>query len=402
MKQIRRRWRLVCMMAALVMGAPSVVVAQEDEDADDDVIETLENEGGGEEEGSKPKKKPKRWNVNANVGGGLGLSTFVRLDDANDSLVSSNPADSSPGQAFTSIGLQYGIGAGYRLNKQFSLSLGTNLSQSLVNVTTIRRNLDPEEAGPGDFEDSLTRRPFRIGDTNLGLRWVGYNIESIETRFTAGGGMRLPSSRFSRRQTLLAGFNARVGLTRQFFGKLRLSVNYSGSKNWHLSTNPQIRTEPTPELQVDGDVVIEQPSFARQGGPEDIGTTGSGVEIVAIGLRNVSFSHGLSLGAAIPLAPKVNLSVNYRLNNAYAYRVTREIDEFTSRFANTSRWRQSMGGSVAVAFPVWKKIGGSVSLSNGGQPKTADNRSFRFPFWDFEGGIASGRTRLGFGFGGGF
>jgi len=397
--EIRRRLGLVCMMAALVVGAPSVGFAQDDEDSDDDVIEELETDSKKD----KPKKAPKKWNVRASVGGGVGLSTFVRLDEEGTALTSNNPTNSRPGQAFASVGLSYGFGGGYRLNKNFSLSLGTGLSQSLINVTTIRQNIDPEQAGPGDFvEPPLTRRPVRIGDTSLGLNWSGYNIESIKTRFTAGGGMRLPTSRFSRRQTLLAGFSGRVGLTRQFFGKLRLSVNYSGSKNWHRFTNPRIRVEPTPEIQQDGDVTIEQPSFAREGGAEDLGFANGGAEIVAIGRRNVSFSHGLSLGAGIPLARRVNLSVGYGLTNAYSYRVTDEVDEFTSPFANTNRWRQIMSGSITVAFPVWKMIGGSVSLSNGAQPKTADNQSFRFPFWDFEGGIASGRTRIGVNFGGGF
>ncbi len=103
-----------------------------------------------------------------------------------------------------------------------------------------------------------------------------------------------------------------------------------------------------------------------------------------------------------------SLSASYAVSTAWSYSVERN-PELTSeatdvngeRIADDGRAvRQGVSGSIGLSYSPsgidWLEgWGASVSLSNGNTPKTADNRSYNFPFWTFD--AASNASAISFG-----
>jgi len=175
-----------------------------------------------------------------------------------------------------------------------------------------------------------------------------------------------PTSTLSRYETLVLGALGRWALFRSF-GPLVVAYGGSFRKNFHRYEGPVIDPGHAPRL------------FSRVGGAEDL--RGSSVAIAG---NNVSFS--LLNALSVSYVPRSNLSfsLSYGLSQAFTYaRYPR--DALTSPHADPGRGRRDVGFGGAEA---WYRFDPRFSLSAGvftsASPKTEDNQSFRFPFYDFK------------------
>jgi hypothetical protein len=160
-------------------------------------------------------------------------------------------------------------------------------------------------------------------------------------------------------------------LVRPFFERLTLALSLTGQKYWHGRKTASVSRDET-------DVLF------RDGGAEDLGPNR-----VAIGGYNTEYL--LSTGGTLQIKILDDLSANiyYGLNNYWTYD-TGETDQFSSEFAQGGRGHSQLAiGQLQLSYSVnrYLKIkGGTLSIQ---PPKTADQNSFRFPFWNFEGAAAN-------------
>ncbi len=335
-----------------------------------DVSKTVKKKKEDEE-----KEEGKNWRINLGTGLRIGQGTFVSL--AEDSELNQDLRDTpgDPGGFADRVSLSMSAGASYTL-KPITLGLSIGASQWISNT------------------GSNTPQEFRLGDLNASVGWSGYNIEAIDTRVTAGLGFRFPTSKGTRISNLIVGTSGRIGLSKTFFKKLSLSAGVSGSKGFHSNISPSADPEDAGKDNI----------IFRSGGNEVLenGT-------VVLGGVNREYSLGFNLGASFPIVQKLRMSIGYSFSNSWAYNRDNDdefrpdvVDENGNRIADAGRSiGQSMSGRIGLSYPLvsdWHgfSIGANAGLSSGQSPKTSDNKSFNFPFWNFN-GAAANRSAVSFG-----
>ncbi len=329
----------------------------------------------------KKKKKEeeidegKKWSVGLSTGLRIGQGTFVSL--AEDSELNSELRDipGDPGNFGNRVSLSFGANAGYNLDPiSLGLSIGASQRLSETGIDTVQA--------------------FRFGDLNASVGWSGYNIEAIDTNISAGLGFQIPISDRSRVSNLVLGTSASVSVRKTFFKKLGLSLGITGGKDFHSNITPSINPEDVGEDNV----------IFRQGGNEKL-ENGS----VILGGVNSEYSLGFSLGAGFPIVEKLRMSIGYSLATFWSYHRDNDdeftpnlVDENGNRISDTGRGvGQSSSGRISLSYPLlsnWNgfSLSGSAGLSSGQSPKTNDNKSFNFPFWNFN-GAAANRSAVSFG-----
>ena len=194
--------------------------------------------------------------------------------------------------------------------------------------------------------------------------------------FTLPGGIRIgtsvtarpPVSRASRYATQYFAIGPAVSLSRpNLFGMLSLAIGTSIVKNFNKSTN----------AAVDG---TEFRSLGRPDGAEQL----SG-NLIATSTVNVSFYLRHSLSASLQLTERLNFSLMYLLINSFSY-YDAPSDQYASKNAVSGRGRSDTQWGIASATYGFDKAGHtSISLAayTISAPFSADNKTYRFPFYDF-------------------
>ena len=253
------------------------------------------------------------------------------------------------------------VGVGYQPIEEISLSLGLGYSKYLTD------------------DGSVYVREGRLSDTSLGLGWAGWTEENSGLHFALGGSASFPTSRASQVERLYLGTGVNGSISRSF-GGLSLSYSLGYSKNFHEYTSPV-----KDRNQVD--------ILARNNGPENVT-----VDLIAEeGVLN-SFSVSNSFGLGFGFLERFNAGLGLTFIDGWTYdngTITQD-DELTSENAVVGRGHsQVMVGSLSLGYRPhgvdWLSTG--ISATTAGPPLASDNKSFRFPWWDFENGIAS-RTSL--------
>jgi hypothetical protein len=212
------------------------------------------------------------------------------------------------------------------------------------------------------------RRQFLVSDTQLRARWA-VPLPSPHTLLFVEGRTYLPSSRVSQFETLLVGAVARASAAHEF-GPIGISLFSLFRKNFHRYRSPV--------LDEGGGGSIPS-AFARSGGAEDL----RGLSVAVAG-NNVSFSTYGSASVSYAPLPGLSISLYYGLGRAWTYN-RYERDELASRHAATGRGkRDSSVGGLDVSYRLNDRLSFSAGLVTIAAPKTEDNRSFRFPFFDFQ------------------
>ena len=175
----------------------------------------------------------------------------------------------------------------------------------------------------------------------------------------------LPTSTISRYETLIMGLMARWAFFRSF-GPIVLAYGGSFRTNFHQYQSPVLDPGEDPMI------------YARLGGADDM--RGSNVAIAG---NNVSFAIQNALSVSYVPLPNFSLSFSYGLANAWTYK-TYPKDDMSSPYADGGRGQRdtAFGG-----LDLWYRFDQRFSLSGGvftsASPKTDDNQSYRFPFYDF-------------------
>lgn len=382
---------------ALLLSTPAI--AQETDAPDEaaetaDVAETESTEASAvasteaveNEATEEAQAAGKDWGISFRVGNTIGQGTFVNV--SNDSGFTDPDCEGPPvegcvgeaNNAFDRANLSYGLSGSYQFG-DFSTSASIGLVQWLT-------------AG-GGINDA---REVRFQDIGLGVGYKGWSIDSIGVNISPSASFTLPTSKLSQISTLILGTSLGVSISKTFFDKLGLSLSIGGGKDFHRFTSPVLDAENL-QAEVDEQSLQEelQPEAViyRAGGSEDLGRG-----LVALSGVNTEWALSFGLGASIPVYEKLRLSASYGLNTAWTYAFDNE-DEFTPDVPNVQTGRgvgQGFGTSVTLSYPITLgdvNLGLSGGIRTGGAPKTSDNRSFRFPFWNFS-GAASNASALSF------
>jgi len=300
----------------------------------------------------------KNWAVSVGLTTAIGQGTFVSV--SNDSGLDVGDAD----EAYDRVNMVLSLVPSYNIADIVSVSASFAMVQWLTTGGGINE--------PGEF---------RFQDIGLGIDWAGHTIESANLSFGAGLSFGLPTSALSKATSLYVstGIYGSVGWT--LFQKLRLGYSLSLGKDFHEFTSPVIEDE-----IAGADNVIW-----RAGGSERVSDGLTAIEGV-----NTEYSLSNSFSAGFAIWDKLRLSVSYVLTTFWAYDVFEE-DEFTSPLADPGRGvGQSTRTDIVLSYPVHKYLNVSLGARTSVQPKTDDNRTFNFPFWNVDGAAAnSSQIRIG-------
>jgi hypothetical protein len=223
-----------------------------------------------------------------------------------------------------------------------------------------------------DSDADTQRQQLQLLDVNLRSDYALGTIPVAEIKTGVGLWAYLPTSDVSQFETLVVGFAARLVLGRAL-GE-HFSLDYLGifRKNFHEYESPVL----------DAVQSSPPPVFFRPGGAEDLGGTA-----VALGANNVSYYfYNLLALSWLPVekGPWLFL-IGYAMTNAYTY-ASFERDELSSPYADNGRGQRDTAlGILEVGYEPDKRFSFSAGITTQAAPKTEDNQSFRFPFYDFEG-----------------
>ena len=341
-----------------------------------------------EESEEKEEKKSKDWRVGVRVGTSIGQGTFAAVENENEYF---DPSCTHPiemgcvgdaGNAFDRVRMSYGINGSYTLQK-FTFSTGLNLGQWLTAGGGIN--------GPGEV---------RLSDSGLGISHAGYTFESIGVNIAPSLGLQFPTSRFARIQTLILGTNLGVSISKTLFDRLGLSLNLGVGRDFHRFKGPLLNEERLQE-KLDDEERANLPENVR---PEAVVHRDSEElkpGLVAIGGVNTAWSLSTGLSAGFAVYKKLRLSASYNISTSWTYALNdcAECEPAQDFIQGNRGVGQGFSTSVGLSYPVKIKdvsLGFSAGIGTGGYPKTSDNKSFRFPFWNTSGAAANASSiRLG-------
>jgi hypothetical protein len=180
------------------------------------------------------------------------------------------------------------------------------------------------------------------------------------------GLVALPTSRASQFQTRLLNLTGAVSLTKS---SKYVTVTYQPrfQKSLHRYTNPLINTE--------GQAIS---ALSREGGAEAIGEN-----LVASGQQNISYSIRNALIVSVPGPGNLSFQIFYFLLHQFRY-YDAPLDQFSSAHAKAGRGRLDLQyGALSANYSLPAGLFGSFSVATFSQPWSADNKTLRFPFFDF-------------------
>lgn len=371
--------KIISLLAVLLILTPGAAFAQDDDeaaaeeeapkaeaktkkkvakvdDADDGDIDEQEALAAGQPLAAASNKI---WNVGATLSTRIGQGTFVRLENQ-DALDAEFGGDSS--NAYDRVSASLSLSGSLVLFKQFIATANMSATQWVT------------EGGGTTYPNEL-----RISDASIDIFWFGKTFEKTRTNLSVDVGANFPTSRFSRAASVIVDPFAVFILRQPLLGKMFFVGSLVTGKTFHRFTSP------TADLNKRDD---GNPLF-RANGAEDLGDG-----IVAIGGRNTEYFLAPTVGFNFIVLPKMTASVRYRYARFWSYEglIPEECaaDEFCNPNASGGRGvGDQVSGSIGVNYQLSKNffLGGGISSAQ--RPKTSDNASFRFPFWNFEGAAAN-------------
>lgn len=339
---------LAAAVAAIYLMVPAVVSGQAmpgPEEMADQSDDSVEEEMDGEDE-ARP------WSVSASMRMGVGQGTFVSLAEDSEHA---DEVQSGAG-AYDRVSMSFAVSPSYTWN-DFSFSGDVAYSQFLT-------------AGGGSIE------PYegRFQDIGLSAGHSGYTHEGMGITIAPSFSASLPASARSRAMTTIVSTSLGTSISRNFFDSLTLGYRIGVSRNFHEYTSPVM----------DVDKIGEDNALFRVDGAESIEP---GRMAVAGINTQWGMSHGVS--ASVMFSPQVMAMANYGLQTGWTYNVT-EDDEFTSERQCVGRCSGQMSsGAVMLNYIVSPNLSFSGGISTQQSPKTADQKSYNFPFWNFSGGASN-------------
>lgn len=259
------------------------------------------------------------------------------------------------------VGWGASVAPGYRPTDELLLSAYAKVTQEVT-----------------DSDVDTARQQLQLLDVALRADYALGTIPVIDVKAATGLWLALPTSRISQFETLMLGASARLVLGRKL-GE-HFSLDYLGifRKNFHEYESPVLDSAgggSTP------------PVFIREGGNEDLPGT-----LVALGTNNVSFYFYNLLAFSWLPSEKWAFAIAYGMTNAFTY-ASFQKNELSSPYADDGPGqRDSTIAVLEAAYQLDKRFAFSAGIQTQSVPKSDDNQSFRFPFYDFEGAAENATT----------
>ena len=394
--------KMTALLAALLFCAPGLATAQEEggkggsqqqsddkksskddgPDLDDElepeeeVVETVDEDGDEEIDAQEAlaagqplaAASSKAWTIGASLSTRIGQGTFVTLENEGQNDAEFG-GDSS--NAYDRVNMNLGASFSYAFLDQFIATTNIGVSQWLT-------------AGGGVNDAYETR----ISDLSFDIFWFGKSIEKTRTNFSVDVGGSFPTSRFSRAATVIFDPFAAFIIRQPLLGKMFFVGSFVVSKTFHRKTSPV--------ADLNSNRIDDANPLFRANGAEDLGDG-----LVAIGGRNTEYAIAPTIGFNFIVLPKMTASVRYRYARFWTYAIDDiqdcENDPRCGLYGDSGRGvGDQVSGSIGVNYQLSKHFFLNGSLSSAQSPKTADNSSFRFPFWNFE-GAASNNSAINLG-----
>lgn len=227
----------------------------------------------------------------------------------------------------------------------------------------------PGSGGASDPADTYFQ------DVSLSASWKGYTFESIGVNLAPSLSLGLPTSKVSRLATQLFNVGASLSISKTFFDRLTFSGVLSGSRYFYRYKTPAIDPK-----KVGADNVLY-----RSGEAEDLGGG-----LVALGGRNYPWVLVAGGSSQIKILEKLSGSISYAMITYYFFPGKQQPDQYTSEYAKPGKnFGQAISTSAKLSYQAtdWMSVSGGIGSYM--SPKTSDNKSFRFPFWNFQGAAAN-------------
>lgn len=326
-------------------------VAQDDDVSDVDSATDLGS--GGEADAADASVSEtvegdsKDWSVGVSTGISVGLGSFYPTDEGGTTRVSWN----------------MGFSGSYTIPViDVTVSAGTGFTQFL-------------SRGGGSQEP----QEFRWSDTDLTLSRSIYTIPVVDIGISGSLSYTIPTSRYSIATGSYGSLSPGLSFNWALGG---LSLGYSIGYSYNFYEYTSTTFDPS-EVDIIG----------RNGGTEMVASD-------AIAEPGVLTEHSLSNSFRVGYRFLEDFSVgmSFGFNDSWTFDngTITQPDEYTSEYADSARGHsQGMSGALRFSYSPIRYLSMSLSLSSAQPWKTADNKGYRFPFFDTE-GPQSNRTRLGF------
>lgn len=337
-----------------------LIEAEELEEATEDALDEVEDAAL---ENLADSDDSKNWSIGYSARMNVGQGTFARL--SNDTIWADEIHDGSGFQ--NRVNMAFSVNPSYTWN-DFTFSSSLSFNQWLT-------------AGGGSI------RPYEGRFGGIGInssgRFTGINIEQLGLRVTPTASVNIPILRSptQRTSTFRGSLGGGASLSKTFFRQLTLSYSLSGSLSFFDFTSPV----------VDIGRIGEENAIFRAEGAEAVAPG-----FIAVGGINSPWSLNNSLTASFRIG-QVSTSVTYAYSRRWAFDVERD-PEFASIYECEGRcFGDSMRGAINLSYRINEHFNLSGGVSSGGLPKSSDQQTFNFPFWNFESAVGPSSLNIGIG-----
>jgi hypothetical protein len=291
-----------------------------------------------------------------------------------------------PGGFSISLGSQmsfgqstFQIGGGYARDPLVDWSLSLSPSYMFSDGTRISAGASlSQELTQADGDDDPHTVIF--SDIGLNLSRSLYKFEHGPQLFGSLG-VQIPTSKSSQVETLRTSVGARLSAS-QPVGPVFLTLGAGFRKNFHEYTHPVRDPNTGDSLRTRDGLVIEDivTGLSRTNGSELAGATYFDGES-----NNTSMVTSYSLSAFWPVSEKLGLGISYNFSQSWSYE-SYDLDELSGVGAQAGRGRRdSHGGSIFANYQALDQLAFGLGMATGGPTRTADDKSIRFPFFNFSG-----------------
>lgn len=280
--------------------------------------------------------------------------------------------NSSKGKFSGSVALSQFLGIGtfvsdeYVRNSYYGYSLTIRPRYFLLDNLYMELTFSLQGELTESYQTSTTY-PRQVMPSDLFLLIKGNNVSTIPVlgiNFSPYLRLGAPTSYESQHRDMYLSIAPGFDLSRMFGKRVLINYGFRFSYFWHGATN----------VKLNRDVAL-----ARIDGAED-----AGGGVIYGDTVNPEFSVFNRLMTTFILNNEWSITLLLGIQNTFMNNVAPSLDEFSSEFADGGRGQSdSTMGVIDLSYQPFEHVGFSLGLSSSQPAKTADNKSFRFPFFDF-------------------
>lgn len=255
----------------------------------------------------------------------------------------------------------------YARNVAWSATLSLRPTLTLWNKLRLTLRTDVSKNLATSFQDSDTYiRQTQVGDISL-IASVPQIYREPVTGISLGASLSAyaPISMQSRSANLVTALRPGLNVSWSWAG-LRLGYGLFYRQNFNTTTNRTQNINALPSSLL-----------YRSGGAEDLG---SGE--IALGSRNTQRLVYNSLNASYSFLEKWTASASLMLINTFKYSQSLS-DQYSSPYASATGQSDITSGGLDLSYQATEHLAFSIGVSSMQPARTADNKSWRFPFYDF-------------------